>query len=49
MKVARGVAYHNAWEGFQAAGQATAGKHKLENGAKSDEALAGEIRKLLKD
>lgn len=48
MKAARGVAYHNAWEGFQAAGKADAGKSKLEKAAKADEALAAEIKKLLK-
>lgn len=48
MRAARGVAYHNAWEGFQAAGKAEAGKEKLEKAAKADEALAAEIKKLLK-
>lgn len=49
MKVARAVAYHNAWEGFQAAGKADAGKAKLEQAAKTDDANAAEINQLVKD
>jgi len=47
MSAARGVAYFNAWEAFQAAGQRELGKQKLEKAAKADRGLTAEIRKIL--
>ena len=47
MQVARAVSYHNAWEGFVAAGQAATGKQKLQKAAKADAANAAEIKQLL--